>query len=245
MELFQPGKQWLEKVENTAASMISSRFALSEMAKEWHFFNHGAIFTYTNMEQDPVSEWYAAQPPGTKVMRQPFKKPIFEGLDKQTLPGLTWNNVVCAVTKDAWPSLFEHLGGVAILDHQTQEYFQVFSGDIEILDPVLAERYSVFQPGIPRIKITVFCIDGSKNRWEVRDNGVGSPLKFVRMPPRPEVVEMGKVVLAGDYGKLQHKDNPSFKPFQEEYDAIKLEIANRRGGQLDIEGRKGPSHRDK
>jgi len=244
MELFNPGKDWTEKIETSAMSTISTRFALSEMAEEWHFFNHGAIFTYTNMQHDPVAEWYAQQRPGTKLMRQPFKKPVFQGLDKETLRGLPWNNVVCAVGHDAWPSLSEHLGGVAILDHKAEEYFQVFSGDLEILDPVLAERYSVFHPDIPKITITVFCVDGSKNRWEVVDMGIPTPPRFIRRPPRQEVIDMGKVVLKGDLQQLQHKDSPSFKPLLEKYDAHKLEAPNSHGGPLDLTGRKGKQHRD-
>jgi hypothetical protein len=109
------------------------------------------------------------------------------------------------------------------VDHQTKRYVQTFTGEIEILDPVLVERHSVFDPNVKKITVTVFCVDATDARWEVRPpvTPAARP-RFVQVPPRPEVVEMGRAVLSGDLSHLQHKDNPAFQPLLDKFQKLAL-----------------------
>jgi len=216
MDIKPQGKLWIDGQEHTPAPIQRSKFALSEMADDWHFFNHGAMFAYCGMaypEVDPVSDWFAQQEKGTEVLMQPFKTPVFEGLESPIhVSGLMWNNVICAVRHEDWPSLLGFLGGVATVDNDKELFAQVFTGDIQIQDPVLVERYSVMRPGIPRITVTVFCADTNKDRWEVvpPHNDAALP-SFRRVQPRQELVDMAEAVLGGDASALQHNNHPSIR----------------------------------
>lgn len=224
----QPGKIWVEGLERSDTPTQPSRFALSELAEDWHFFNHGALFTYGGMpypKQDPVADWFAQQPKGAEVIMQPFKRMLIEGLDAPlnvvNAANLTWGHVVMAVRHEFWDSLFAYLGGVATVDYKQKKYAQTFSGDIQMLDPVLAEHAGLLDPSVPQITLTVFCVDTNTDRWEIRPprTAVACP-RFVRVPPRDEVVQLGRAVLSGELDELQYKDNPAFQPMLEKYKAL-------------------------
>ncbi len=221
-----PGRIWTADAAEAPAPADRSKFAFSELAEEWHFFNHGALFRYCGMEyprDDPVADWYEQQPIGTDIIQQPFKTLVFEGLDAPIHVGpLTWGNVVCAIRKEYWDSLLGFLGGVATVDHKKKLYAQTFAGDIQILDPVLVERFSFLHPTIQPITVTMFCADTNKDRWEIRPAvTMAARPCFVRVDPRPEVVEMGRAVLSGDIAQLQHKDSPAFQTTLDKFKALR------------------------
>jgi len=219
------GEEWQEQRSTGQPETQAARFALSEYAEEWHFFNHGAFFSYAGFAypyEDPVGDWYESQPIGTQLLLQPFVRPIIEGLCP--IPGLgniTWGNVVCGVRKELWPALFEFLGGACSVDYKQKSFCQPFSGELDIPDPVLLERHGILTVDIPTIKLTVFCIDGNKQRWEVRPAASPTaPLRMVQMAPRPETIAMGRAVLSGDFSELQHRHNSAFRAHLDAYQQI-------------------------
>lgn len=230
----EPGKISHGKSAGTPTPTSLAKFTLSDLADEWHFFNHGALFCFCGMEypkNDPVADWYEQQPIGTDIIQQQFKSLLFEGLSLPIRPGrLTWGHVVCACHNEYWDSLSNFLGGVAVVDHKNKLYAQTFAGDIAIADPVLVERYSILRPDIPRVTITMFCADTNKSRWEVRPplTPLSRPT-FVRMDPRPEVIRMGRAVLSGNLAQLQHKDSPEFQRTLDKYKALRGERDNESG----------------
>lgn len=250
----KPGRIWVEGMDHAPAPKpkSESKFGLSELAEEWHFFNHGALFQFCGMEypkQDPVADWCARQEIGTRVLLQPFKRQLFEGLDAPVHVGnLTWGNVICGVKHPYWDDFLNYMGGVATMDRRKKLYAQTFVGDVQMLDPVLVERSSFLDPKIPLITVSVFCADTNKERWEVRPpTTVATVPTFVKRPPRPEVVQMGRAVLSGDMEMLQHKDNPAFQPLLDKYieltggkqDGNQPAATNGRGRRLDARGRRG------
>lgn len=247
MDVFEPGEGWMEKRERLPVPSSDAKFALHEMADDWHFFNHGALFEYTTIDTDPVGDWYAQQEPGTRVIRTPFKRPVIEGLTRPTALGVPWGHVICGVRNHDWEDLFPFLGGVVALDSKDKDYFQLFSGDIEIVDPGEAQRHSVWSLDLPKITVTVFCVDGMKDRWQVTPSVGGMPPRFYRVDPRQEVIDMGQAVLSGDMEHLQYKDNPAFKPLQDKFKSIVTpgeasnealhRAAQQNRGKLDLGGR--------
>lgn len=221
------GKEWSEKREALPAmSAVETKYSMAERASDFHYFNHGALFTFTELDpvtEDPIMDWYAQQPLGTVIFREMFRKPVFNGLKaKVPLASRSWDYCLCGVPHEVWDSLWQFLGGVALLDDVKKQYSQVFTGDVRILDPVMIERYGPLNPLVPAITVTVFCVETNKDRWEVRPPmNVVTPPTFERVDPRPEVVALGEAVLAGDVSKLQHKDNPAFQPLLDRYEALR------------------------
>jgi hypothetical protein len=219
------GAEWQDKRETGVPNKQGARFALSDYADEWHFFNHGTFFSHAGFKypaEDPVADWYVEQPPGTALLLQPFARCLIAGMVPVTgLGKLTWGHIICGVRKELWQRLFEFLGGVCSVNRQTKRYSQTFSGDLDIPDPVLVERHSILKLDIPTIRLTVFCTDGNVDRWELRPpTAIAQPMRMVRMPPRQEVVDVGNAVLSGDFSNLQHSYNPAFQPHLDKYQQL-------------------------
>lgn len=246
--IFNPGDQWEELRERGNVPSYTSGFLLSELARDWHFFSHGSLFAFAGMQfphEDPVADWYKSQPRDTKVLRQPFKHAIFQGLDAPTdIPNLTWNHVLCGVRRHNWQSIWQFLGGVATVDQRKGVFCQTFSGNCQILDPVAVEGRGLLHPDLPKITVTVICVESNKDRWEVRPSAAhGAPLRFVRVEPRQNVKDMAKAVLSGELEELKHKYNPAFQPFLDKYKAItggnQTDATNGDRGRLGPQGRRG------
>lgn len=224
-DLVLPGHIAKELRDGGPPDAETLRFTLTEMAEEFVFFNHGALFAFAEFrdpDEDPINDWYASMPKGMLLIKHPFDRAIFEGIDAPAFGGrLTWNHVLCAVLKDDWLSLFPFLNGVASVSQKTKSFYQVFSGDVKILDPVLVERHGLMHPQIPHVQVTVFCVDGNRARWEIRHaaSALGCP-RLVKIRPRQEVVDVGADVLSGDPAKLSTIENPAFAPFLERYKRV-------------------------
>jgi len=202
------GTNWTEQHSNTTAPATSIRYSLSELASEWHFFNHGVLFTYGGLkfpEEDPLADWYALQTKGTIIMREAFKARIFEGLPTFAHNGSTWDHTLCAVRHEDWQSLWTFLCGTAIVDRKQRRYAQLFSGVLKILDPTLIERYEAPHK---LIDVTVFCLDGNTARWEVRPAQTLAGLaKFVKIPARKEIIDKAALILDGDVNAIKDNNN--------------------------------------
>lgn len=218
----RPGHIWTESREETPAPTQPAKFSLGDLSREFHFFNHGALFTYGGLkfpDEDPLNDWYAQQPKGTIVVREAFQSKLFEGLDTLAGNGTTWNHILCAVRHDDWNSLWTFLCGTAMVDRKAHKYCEVFSGDIEILDPVHLERFSIFhERGFSHVPITVFGIDGNEVRWEpvLHRGPVTGAVGFSKQPPRPVVVGRGRLLLDGDMSQLSNKDNQAMVQIMKE-----------------------------
>jgi hypothetical protein len=224
MDIIEPGKICVEQRDGAPLPTSETKFTLAEQAADWHYFSHGALFTHGGLtfpHEDPVADWFVQQPSGVVVIRQPFKKRVFNGLTSLAGP-LTWNHMIMAVRHEYWQSLWEFLGGVVTFDDTKSRYCQVFSGDIDIIDPVFLERHSFLHSEPPMVKVTVFCVDATDGRWEVRPPFTpGAMPCFVRLPARPEVTEIGRAVAAGNIEALQHKDNVALQPLLDKYTALR------------------------
>jgi len=226
MTILKPtGEEWRDRREAGQPDTQEARFALSDYAEEWHFFNHGVFFSYAEFNyphEDPVADWYEDQPIGTELMLQPFGRTLIEGM--ALIPGLgkvTWGNVVCGIRKELWPSLFMFLGGACSVNRKEKRFYQPFSGDVQMLDPVLVERHSILKPDIPTITVTVFCVDGNEQRVEVRPpTSPTAPLRMVVLPARPEVQLLTRAVLSGDFTGLSAHANPAFQQQLDQYNQL-------------------------
>jgi hypothetical protein len=196
--------------ESTADTTTSAYF-LSELSDDYEFFNHGALFAFAEFsdpEEDPVNDWYASMPQGTVLIKQPFSKPIFSGISAPCFDGrLTWDNVICAVSKDSWKSLFPFLCGVVAHNPRNKSFYKAFPMQVSVLDPGKVERMGLLHTDVSRVNVTVFCISGNKAHWELEApaSAVALP-RMVKQPPKADVIELADKVLAGDFSGLNTGD---------------------------------------
>lgn len=218
----RPGKTWSNKREIMPAPSAPAKYSLAELANDFHFFNHGALFQYGGLkfpEEDPVNDWYVQQPKGVIVVKEAFNAKIFEGLDTFADKS-TFNHLICAVRHSDWHDLWAFLCSTAIVDRVEGKYREVFSGDIKTLDPVAVERFGILADrGLQPITVTVFGIDGNDRRWEpMAPSRITGAIRFSDLPPRPEVVATATAVLTGDTSSLQTKANQALDALVKETD---------------------------
>jgi len=195
------------------ADTTTSAYLLSDLADDYAFFNHGALFAFSEFsdpEEDPVNDWYAGMPQGTALIKQPFSKPVFSGISAPCFDGrLTWDNVICAVSKDSWKSLFPFLCGVVAHNPRKKSFYKVFSMQASVLDPGEVERFGLLHPDVRRVNVTVFCVSGNKAHWELMEPvSMTATPRMVRQPPKPDVVELADKVFSGDFSQLVGVDSP-------------------------------------
>lgn len=222
------GENKTEQLSGEAPKAATSPFTLRDLSAEWSFFNHGTLFKYAGFEdpfRDPVSDWFNSFTPQPEFLKQAFERQIFDGLDTPAYLGprarpTTWNHVICGVRTCYWPQLLDFIAGVVAHDPRTKEYFQVFYGTLDILDPGFVERHSLFKPGLPTVSVTCFCVESNRRRWEFQKPlSDMQPPYIMEMPPRPEVQQIAKSLQAGDLAPLQAKMSPAQREFLKRYQA--------------------------
>ena len=220
------GKTTKEQRTTEAPETAPLRFTLTDLSDDWVFFNHGALFAYAGFkdpDEDPLNDWFNAQDPQPVYLKQAFERPLFEGLDHPAYHGprarqTTWNHTICGVEQEFWPEVLRYLAGVVSHNKPRRQLFQTFYGELEILDPGCVERFGLLHLDIPKVKVTVICIDAGHARWEFRlpSNPIGCPY-VAELPPRPEAVKITEAFFAGDNLPLASKLDPANDPFLREY----------------------------
>jgi hypothetical protein len=208
-----------------------TKFFLSDMAEDYVFFNHGAFFTicrdtFADGIKDPLSDWYAQAAGEATILREPFGRAIFAGLDAPSLEGrgTTWNQIICGVNKEIWPDLLAFLGGIRLLDEKKRLLYSAFSAKVDVPDPGVIDQKGLLAPSVPRVDVHVFCVETNKDRWELQApaNSLGCP-KLVRVTPRQEIVAQADAALAGDLQALALEEGAAMDPFLQEYARVQRE----------------------
>lgn len=224
------GENRVEHASGESPETTTPRFSLYEYADEWAFFNHGALFSFAGFDdpyKDPVSDWINQQPiPQPLYLKQAFEHKLLQGVTAPAYFGprsrdTSWEQVVCGIRKEYWPGLLEYVSGVVAQDIMKKTYYQVFFGEVEIPDPGCVERFSVLRPGLPTIKLTLFCVESNKNRWEFRrpKNPV-APMFVAELPPREEVKQIAKALFRGDLEPMSNRPTAMTDPFVKEYQRV-------------------------
>jgi hypothetical protein len=211
--LYLPGTVTVETRDAASAPVSKLSFTLTEHAQEWHYFNHGVLFTHAGftLQEDPVQDWYAQQPTGTQVICEPFGSTIVEGLTALAGIGrLTWGHVVCAVRHADWLSLQKFMLGMAVIDRTKKMFGTMTADNVPILDPVIVERdglLGALAAPLPTVTITIFGLDSNKGNWAAVSGSHRSASAEMRsLPVRPETIQLAEAVLAGDMSPLASRE---------------------------------------
>ncbi|GAG83707.1 unnamed protein product, partial [marine sediment metagenome] len=164
----------------------------SELAVDWHFFNHALLFTVAEFATDPVSDWYETLPEKVPVILQPCNRPLFSGLDGRIEPqGISWNQVLCAVPTGVWNGLKVFLANIFGVNPREGSVYATFVKDVWLNDPgKLGSRFLVTTVGI----------DSARHRWEMCEtSGLPAP---IRKPPSPGMSILQKGLSEGEWDIL-------------------------------------------
>jgi hypothetical protein len=222
-ELIPHGAHVLQPQTRESVPTQEVVYKLADLQRDYHFFNHGAFFApgLFAADADPVWDWWAQQSEAVEVVKQAYEKDIFSGLDALTFENrVPWNRVICAVRHEEWPSLLEYLAGICIHDPRKEEVFLAYFADVDVLDPAEVDRRGLLYGGLQLVPVTVFCVDGSRVRYEfqrVLPHTV--PPRLVARPPREYMQQLGSLVVRKNMDWLADRHNPAFAEFLQKYQA--------------------------
>jgi hypothetical protein len=201
----------------------SLRFAPVDLADDYVFFNHGALFSYAGFvdDLDPIGDWFGTLPSQPLVIKQAYRDPLFEGLPALTIDNrVPWDRILCGVPRSYWDSLLEYISGICVVNRAEQSTQLVYYGMVDILDPSHVDEHGRLQIDLPTVQCYVFCLSGNKARHEfIRPYPLARRPKLVEMPPTQLMIDMGRKMTFSDIDPLVHRHNPAHRDFLLQYRA--------------------------
>jgi len=158
---------------------------LGDLADEWRFFNHGALYSYGRFDADPLAELDVP----VRLLR--LRQPTFQGL------GRSFGNVLLMTPSESWDRVFDQLRLIGIWDPETPAYREVRAVPVTLADPGYLAM-AVTPSRIPRIDVTAFGFVGSDQTIDFQDGaGPFDPIRVVRRGPCDVCVRIRDAILAG------------------------------------------------
>jgi hypothetical protein len=188
--------------------------SLGELTADWAFFTIGCLYTYGGLDVDIMIEYTQIHPDkDCSVLTLLAERPIFAGMCTPSWPDRSrrLEQTLWATPLEYWPGLKDHLAGVSMVDRNKGRFARTTVQELEIVDFAAVARAVVASPRPPTLRITAFGIDGNKHHvgFVPRTTSVVDAARVVRLPVRPETVEVGRAILEHDpaplMATLEHK----------------------------------------
>ncbi len=166
--------------------------SLADLAREWRFFHHGALFL-AGLDFNPLDDFIIANDiaPG-RIRGIQFSEPIATGAGIERVGAADRVWMVDVALRD---DLDRHLRPLVLVDRRRRAVTGVHAVDVEIDDPV---KVAGRKPG--RVTVTLYLPDGSSMRVEPEPPeplliGQGSRIRLRRAQPLPRWVSSAPLVL--------------------------------------------------
>jgi hypothetical protein len=158
---------------------------LGELAGDWRFFNHGALYRDGKLDADPIAELDVP----VRVLK--LARPVFEGI------GRTFGHALLMTPAQYWPDLLQHLRTIAMLTPDGSCYREARAIDLQITDPAV-HAAAVIPVPVPRLHVVAFGFVGSDVTvdFEVLPDP-RLPARAITLPPCPACVAILAAYRAG------------------------------------------------
>ena len=187
---------------------MPTRHPLTEIGRDWRFFNHGAAFVYGGVDpsRDPAGLWAAAN--GKTLLREDFGTELF-----RELPG-DWGRTVFAVRAEHFDALLMAICGQVVLDPAAGAVREIRYAARMIPCPIHAARTGNRRDA-PRVPIAVAEVMGSRESWVA---GMGMQPRYRKAPPDSICVGRAEKLYGGDgLGTFGARRNPAGDAFENRY----------------------------
>lgn len=138
--------------------------ALVEMADEYVFFTPALLYLYARFHDAPLADFVIMVRPSCKFYYKKFDRPVFKGLEARSNKDPAWNFALWAVKREHWPMLCDWLVSLTLTNVDTKTVCGIGEQRLKVIDPLAADKTSVWHDRMPRIEITAFGINGNKYR---------------------------------------------------------------------------------
>ncbi len=193
----RPGQEVAQGAEHAPFSPAPGAL-LGDYAQDYAFFAHAAFYTYGGLDVDVLEQFVLEHPGDPAVSVYRFDMPIFSGLSRHPACA-AWDYALGIVPRVFWPSLYDFLRAVSIVDRTRGTYAVATVHELEIPDPLVFRRATLPSP-VPAVKVTAFGLDGNRFRVEFlsRCAWPGGATQVVRLPPDPKTIKLADAILSHD-----------------------------------------------
>ena len=194
-----------DKAVKIHSARFSQAASLTELATEYVFFTHAALFCYGKWpeEQDPLIH-YIIETAGKSVpINVQLPTPVFKFLDVKDESGKVtsqhWNSTIAVCRKDEWPGLFSFMSKVAGVDRNKKRFVACTFQKIPIVDVLAMDRMTTLPSQIPYVDC--YCLAVFTNKFTAKfgpeyRKTAWDPVPLVYGSPDPKVVRLSKAILA-------------------------------------------------
>ncbi len=138
--------------------------SLAPLLDDFAFFTPAVLYLHGRFRDAPLADFVYMVAPDCKFYYRKFHRPMFRGLDAPSNGNPDWNFVLWAVRKDHWEDFANWMVSLTLTYEDERAVAGIGEQRFDVIDPLAADRSSVWHKGLPSIPVTAFGINGSKFR---------------------------------------------------------------------------------
>lgn len=182
---------------------ISDCTTLTDLAKEYTFFTHAALFVYGNWLDDPIKDYITVDDPKCAPFWLTFDEPIFSGLffrDAAKHTNREWEHKLMGCPNETWPGLLSFLQSLSGVNRQEKRFHVTVAQKLSMLD------YLALRRGLATKLIDVYTIGLLGNNRSVLfkpPTDLRDKIRVKLSAPDPKIVELSKNILSSSPGEYR------------------------------------------
>ena len=135
---------------------------LQQIQREWRFFTPALLYLFGRFDDEPIARFYDEIREVMPIAYHRFDRALFSGM-RTPLGNSDWDHVLWAVPAERWDQFEQYLISLLVVDHNSKTTYGVGAQDVEIFDPVFADKNSLLPLIIPMIRVVVLGVNGSRS----------------------------------------------------------------------------------
>lgn len=166
---------------------ITPGLTLQGLADDYVFFNHGVLFSYSELPVDPAEHYLAERDGKLQLLLSPVV--LFKNLSNGRKEFQAWEHTLIAIPREDWKGVYDEILHSSTLHRDKRRFHRPFSADVSVHDWLqsdLATPESL-------VNVVFFGADGNDALIGVRQGASG--LEVSKFSPREETKEFAKNLL--------------------------------------------------
>jgi len=173
--------------------------SLCELAADFVFFTPAVLYLKGRFIDAPLADFVYMMAPDCKFYFKKFGRPVFRGL---TAPNgdVDWNFVLWAIPKHHWEAFSAWMVGITLTYADTKEVAGIGEQRFEVVDPLAADRASVWHSGLPHLPVAAFGINGSRFKagFVLGENVLMDPPRLTMFSPEGDMKVFADALYGGN-----------------------------------------------
>jgi hypothetical protein len=162
---------------------------LSTLSEEYVFFNHGVLFSYAALPIDPAEQYVEEH--GSLIRLVVSPSVLFDGLSGGNPLFLAWEHALVLIPREDWEGFANAILQTAIVNKEANSFFRPYVRELTVHDWLQTPIAS----NSSQISAALFGLDGNKAFIGFAE--AGGRIRVREGAPRPDTVQFGKQLLAG------------------------------------------------